>query len=381
MSGWSFWVDRGGTFTDIVARSPAGELVVHKLLSENPGRYDDAAVHGIGEVMIRHGDRGGAIAEVKLGTTVATNALLERKGEPTVLAITRGLGDLLRIGHQARPRLFDRNIRLPEALYERVVEIDERLMADGSVLRPLDLAAARRDLAEAFARGFRALAIVLMHAWRNPAHEAALEAVAREIGFEQVSASHLVSPLMKIVGRGDTAVVDAYLSPPLRRYVNGVTDTLPPGVPLAFMQSNGGLAPADRFRGRDAILSGPRRRGGRHGRGGARGRLREGDRLRHGRHLHRCLPLCRSLRTRAGHRGRRGAPARADDEHPHRGGGGRLDLPLRRGAPEGRAAERRGGAGARLLPPRRPPNGNRLQPAVGPHPARGLPRRVRTERR
>ena len=257
MSGWSFWVDRGGTFTDIVARSPAGELVVHKLLSENPGRYDDAAVHGIGEVMIRHGDRGGAIAEVKLGTTVATNALLERKGEPTVLAITRGLGDLLRIGHQARPRLFDRNIRLPEPLYERVVEIDERLMADGSVLRPLDLAAARRDLAEAFARGFRALAIVLMHAWRNPAHEAALEAVAREIGFEQVSASHLVSPLMKIVGRGDTAVVDAYLSPPLRRYVNGVTDTLPPGVPLAFMQSNGGLAPADRFRGRDAILSGP----------------------------------------------------------------------------------------------------------------------------
>ena len=256
-TGWSFWIDRGGTFTDIVARAPSGELVVHKLLSVNPGRYEDAAVHGIGEVLAAHGDGDGVIAEVKLGTTVATNALLERKGEPTVLAITRGLGDLLRIGHQARPRLFDLDIRLLAPLYGAAVEIDERVLADGAVERTLDREAAARDLQAAHALGYRALAIVLMHAWRAPEHEVALEAIARDIGFEQISVSHRVSPLMKIVPRGDTTVVDAYLSPPLRRYVDGVIRALPPGAPLTFMQSNGGLAPAERFRGRDAILSGP----------------------------------------------------------------------------------------------------------------------------
>ena len=255
--GWSFWIDRGGTFTDIVARAPSGELVVHKLLSENPGRYVDAAVHGIGAIMSAHGDAGGMIAEVKLGTTVATNALLERTGEPTLLAITRGLGDLLRIGHQARPRLFDLDIQLPEPLYGAVVEIDERVLANGVVERPLDAGSARREFEAAYASGYRALAIVLMHAWRAPDHELALETMARDIGFDQVSASHKVSPLMKIVPRGDTTVVDAYLSPPLRRYIDGLLRALPPAAPLTFMQSNGGLASADRFRGRDAILSGP----------------------------------------------------------------------------------------------------------------------------
>lgn len=253
--GWRFWIDRGGTFTDIVAVSPSGSLTVRKLLSENPDRYADAAIHGIGEILAEAG--GGAIAEVKVGTTVATNALLERAGEPTVLAITAGFADVLTIGVQARPRLFDLAIVLPERLETRTVEIAGRLTADGAVRIPLDLEAARRDLAAAHADGFRSVAIVLMHAWRDPAHERAIAALAREIGFTQVSASHEVSALMKIVARGDTTVADAYLSPPLRRYVRGVAGALGPGAPLALMQSNGGLAPAETFRGRDAILSGP----------------------------------------------------------------------------------------------------------------------------
>ncbi len=253
--GWRFWIDRGGTFTDIVAENPAGALVVHKLLSENPERYADAATHGIGVLMARHG--AGPILEVKLGTTVATNALLERKGDPTVLAITAGFADLLTIGHQARPRLFDRRIVLPAPLNARTVEITGRITADGAVRALLDLAAAERDLTAARDAGFGAIAIVLMHAWRNPAHELALEALARDLGFGQVSVSHRISALMKIVGRGDTTVVDAYLSPPLRRYVQGVASALPKTAPLSFMQSNGGLAPAAAFRGRDAVLSGP----------------------------------------------------------------------------------------------------------------------------
>jgi 5-oxoprolinase (ATP-hydrolysing) len=256
--GWSFWIDRGGTFTDIVAETPAGDMVVEKLLSENPERYDDAATHGIRLLMERYGEAGpAAIHEVKLGTTVATNALLERKGDATVLAITAGFADLLRIGYQARPRLFDRRIELPSQLYGRTVEIAERLGPDGGLLIPLDLAAAERDLTAAREAGFRSVAIVLMHAYRNPRHELALEALALKLGFEQVSTSHRVSALMKIVGRGDTTVVDAYLSPPLRRYVRGVASSLGPGAPLSFMQSNGGLAPAAAFRGRDAVLSGP----------------------------------------------------------------------------------------------------------------------------
>ena len=255
--GWTFSIDRGGTFTDIVAHGPAGERVVRKLLSENPERYDDAAVAGIAAILAEAG--GGEIAAVKMGTTVATNALLERKGEPVALAITAGLGDALRIGHQARPEIFALDIRLPEPLYSRVVEVDERVTAEGEMLRPLDTAAARAALQAAYDEGFRALAIVLMHGWRWSAHEAALAAMARGIGFTQVSASHEVEPLIKLVGRGDTAVVDAYLSPVLRRYVDRVVaglDVKGRGR-LFFMQSNGGLTDAATFRGKDAILSGP----------------------------------------------------------------------------------------------------------------------------
>src|SRR5687768_5296683 len=187
---WSFSIDRGGTFTDIVARAPDGRLRTAKLLSDNPGRYDDAAVAGIRLLVAEHGD--GPIDAVKMGTTVATNALLERKGERVILAITAGFGDALRIGYQARPKIFARNIILPESLYERVIEVDERVTAEGEVLRPLDLEAARIGLRAAHDDGFRAVAIVLMHGWRWTAHETALAGLAREIGFTQVSASHEV---------------------------------------------------------------------------------------------------------------------------------------------------------------------------------------------
>jgi 5-oxoprolinase (ATP-hydrolysing) len=256
---WQFWVDRGGTFTDIVARRPDGALVTHKLLSENPGRYEDAALAGIRELLgVPRGaplpaDR---IAVVKMGTTIATNALLERKGEPTALFITRGLSDQLRIGYQNRPRIFDRRIVLPELLYGAVHEIHERMGARGDILAPLELERARRSLSEAYQRGYRAAAIVLMHAYRHPEHERALAAVAREVGYSQVSVSHEVSPLMKLVSRGDTTVADAYLSPVLRRYVERVARELP-AVQLMFMQSSGGLTDARLFRGKDSILSGP----------------------------------------------------------------------------------------------------------------------------
>jgi len=258
-AGWQFWIDRGGTFTDIVARAPDGTLSTHKLLSENPGRYRDAAVAGIRAVLGLDADAPippGLIAAVRMGTTVATNALLERKGERTLLVVNRGFADTLRIGWQTRPRLFDLAITLPSMLYERVVEIPGRLMVDGSEREPLDLEATRALLAEAHADGLRAVAIVLMHAWKNPAHEQAVAAVAREVGFAQVSASHAVSPLIKWVGRGDTTVADAYLSPILRRYVAQVEAELG-DAPLYFMQSNGGLAKAGAFQGKDAILSGP----------------------------------------------------------------------------------------------------------------------------
>jgi 5-oxoprolinase (ATP-hydrolysing) len=253
-SGWHFWIDRGGTFTDIVARRPDGTLVTHKLLSENPGRYRDAAVAGIAAL---RGDDAAPIEAIKMGTTVATNALLERKGAPTLLAITRGFADALRIGYQARPKLFDRHIRLPEPLYDRVVEIDERVTAEGDVLRPLDEAATRAGLQAAFDAGYRAIAIVLMHGYRHTAHEAAVARLARNIGFTQVSVGHEVGALIKLVGRGDTTVVDAYLSPVLRAYVDRVASELPAGTRLMFMQSNGGLVDARAFQGKDAILSGP----------------------------------------------------------------------------------------------------------------------------
>ena len=251
--GWEFWVDRGGTFTDIVARSPTGELIVRKLLSEDPERYRDAAVAGIRAII---GDADTAIDAVKMGTTVATNALLERRGEPVLLAITRGFRDALRIGNQARPKLFDRQIKLPTPLYQDVIEIDERVSAEGEVFRGVDTAGARQAMAAAYSRGLRAVAIVLMHADRYPAHEAVLAAIAREIGFTQLSVSHDMARLIKLIPRGDTAVVDAYLSPVLRRYVDQVSGELG-RTRLLFMQSSGGLVAASAFRGKDAVLSGP----------------------------------------------------------------------------------------------------------------------------
>ncbi|VVD82512.1 5-oxoprolinase [Pandoraea communis] len=258
-SRWQFWIDRGGTFTDIVARRPDGALVTHKLLSENPEQYRDAAVAGIRHLLdLAPGEpiTPAQVDMVKMGTTVATNALLERKGEPLALVTTQGFRDALRIAYQNRPRLFDLDIALPEALYAHVVEVDERVGAHGEVVRELDLDAACSALEAVYAKGVRALAIVLMHGYRYQAHEKALATMARALGFTQVSVSHEVSPLMKLVSRGDTTVVDAYLSPILRRYVEQVAQEMP-GVNLQFMQSSGGLTRADNFQGKDAILSGP----------------------------------------------------------------------------------------------------------------------------
>ena len=261
---WQFWVDRGGTFTDIVAKSPDGQLISHKLLSENPGRYKDAAVQGIRDVLgLAPGAAipANAIEHVKMGTTVATNALLERRGERTLFVTTRGFGDALRIGYQNRPRLFDLNIVLPGLLYERVIEVDERIDAGGNVLSPLDEDRVRGDLQSAFETGTRAVAVAFIHGYRYRDHEKRVGEICEQIGFTQVSLSHEASPLVKLVARGDTTVVDAYLSPILRRYVQQVADELGiedgAGSRLMFMQSNGGLTDAHRFQGKDAILSGP----------------------------------------------------------------------------------------------------------------------------
>ena len=256
---WQFWIDRGGTFTDVVGRRPDGTLAVHKLLSENPGRYRDPAVAGIRQLLsVPDGQAIPAelIGAVRLGTTVATNALLERKGEPTVLVITAGFADALRIGYQDRPAIFARQIIRPELIYQRVIEAAERVGADGEVVVPLDEDAVTQELRAAYADGFRAAAVVCMHGYRYPAHEARIGEIARHLGFRQVSASHATSPLMKLVSRGETTCVDAYLSPVIARYVDQVAADLP-GVRLQFMQSNGGLTGAHSFRGKDAILSGP----------------------------------------------------------------------------------------------------------------------------
>ncbi|MFG2635007.1 hydantoinase B/oxoprolinase family protein [Streptomyces sp. NPDC048362] len=253
MTGWQFWVDRGGTFTDIVARRPDGRLLTHKLLSENPARYDDAAVAGVRELL---GDSTEPVESVRMGTTVATNALLERKGERTLLVITRGFRDALRIAYQNRPDIFARRIDLPELLHERVVEADERVAADGTVLRAPDLDALAGPLRQAYDDGIRAVAVVCLHSHLYPAHEQAIGDLAARTGFPQISLSSEVSPLMKLVPRGDTAVVDAYLSPVLHRYVRRIADEIH-GVRLMFMQSNGGLTEAGQFRGKDAVLSGP----------------------------------------------------------------------------------------------------------------------------
>ena len=230
MSGsWEFWIDRGGTFTDVIGRRPDGALLTHKLLSENPEAYRDAAVHGIRHLLgLKAGEAipSQHIAAVKMGTTVATNALLERKGDRTLLLITKGFRDALRIGYQARPKIFAKHIIKPDMLYERVVEVDERVRADGTVERALDLAAVRAELERAKQDGIDAVAVVLMHAYRYSDHEQRVAALARKLGFEQVSASHEVSPLIKLVGRGDTTVVDSYLSPILRRYVSQVAGDL-----------------------------------------------------------------------------------------------------------------------------------------------------------
>ena len=256
---WEFWIDRGGTFTDVVARRPDGRLAVRKLLSQDPGRYEDAVLAGIrGLLGVPDGQPipSAEIGSVRLGTTVATNALLERRGEPTVLVITRGFRDALRIGYQNRPRIFAREIILPELLYSRVIEVTERVSAHGEVIAALDEEAAARDLRAAYADGLRAVAVVCVHGYRYPAHEARIGQIARDIGFTQVSESHTTSPLMKLVSRGDTTVVDAYLSPILARYVDHVAAELG-GTRVLFMQSSGGLADAHRFRGKDSILSGP----------------------------------------------------------------------------------------------------------------------------
>ena len=257
--GWEFWIDRGGTFTDVVARRPDDTLAVHKLLSEDPGRYTDPAVAGIRRLL---GVAEGApipaerISVVRLGTTVATNALLERKGEPTVLVTTRGFADALRIAYQDRPRIFDRRIVRPQMLYSRVIEATERIGARGEILIALDEDAVRHELRAAYDEGFRSAAVVCMHGYRYPAHEAAIGEIARRVGFAQVSVSHATSPLMKLVSRGDTTLVDAYLSPILARYVDQVASELD-GVRLQFMRSSGGLTDARLFRGKDSILSGP----------------------------------------------------------------------------------------------------------------------------
>jgi len=257
---WQFWIDRGGTFTDVVAKRPDGSLVTHKLLSENPERYRDAAIQGIRDILGLDANAPipAEVAAIKMGTTVATNALLERKGERTLLVVTKGFRDALRIAYQNRPKIFARQIKLPELLYAEAIEVEERITVEGEVLVPLDLAAARRDLEVARAAGFECVAILLMHGFRHTQHEKVLADLAQELGFKQISVSHRVSPLMKLVSRGDTTVVDAYLSPILRRYVDQVAREIGnTRTRLMFMQSNGGLTDAAKFQGKDSILSGP----------------------------------------------------------------------------------------------------------------------------
>jgi 5-oxoprolinase (ATP-hydrolysing) len=265
---WDFWIDRGGTFTDVIARKPDGTLAAHKLLSENPQAYSDAAVQGIRDLLGMKQDEPiplGRIGAVKMGTTIATNALLERKGDRTLLLITRGFRDALRIGYQARPNIFAKKIVKPDMLYELVVEVDERVRADGTVDAELDLAGVRAELERAQRDGISAVAIAFMHAYRYPEHERRVAMLAREMNFAQVSVSHEVSPVIKLIGRGDTTVVDAYLSPLIRRYVRHVGTELNAGLSrpaerptrLMFMMSSGGLTAAELFQGKDAILSGP----------------------------------------------------------------------------------------------------------------------------
>ena len=380
---WEFWIDRGGTFTDVVARRPDGTLAVHKLLSENPGAYDDPAVAGIRHLLgIAPGQQIPAerIAVVRLGTTVATNALLERKGEPCVLVVTAGFADALRIAYQDRPKIFDRQIIRPDMLYSRVIEATERIGAHGEVLVPLDADAVAAGLKAAYEDGFRSVAVVCLHGYRYPEHEARIGEIATKTGFTQVSLSHATSPLMKLVSRGDTTVVDAYLSPVLARYVASVTGELP-GVRVQFMQSHGGLASAQSFRGKDSILSGPA--------GGIVGMARTAQAAGFGRVIgfdmggtstdvsHFAGEFERQYETQvAGVRMR--APMLAI--HTVAAGGGSILQfdgsryrvgPGSAGAVPGPAAYRRGG----------PLDGHRRQHHAGPYPGESLPRGVRPRRR
>jgi 5-oxoprolinase (ATP-hydrolysing) len=260
MAKWDFWIDRGGTFTDIVGRAPNGSLHPHKLLSENPEAYKDAAIQGIKEILdLNASDKvpSEKIGHVKMGTTVATNALLERKGDRTALLITKGFGDMLEIGYQARPDIFAKEIIKPELLYETVIEVNERVLAEGTVEQEPDLDVLKPQLESLKKSGIDSVAITFIHAWKYPEHEAQVARLVREMGFTQVSVSHEVSPLVKLIGRGDTTVVDAYLSPILRRYVEQVSSQLGEGPKLSFMMSSGGLTASDLFQGKDAILSGP----------------------------------------------------------------------------------------------------------------------------
>src|SRR5262245_6810281 len=379
---WQFWIDRGGTFTDVVARRPGGALLTHKLLSDNPEAYRDAAIAGIRHLLglsPKEPIPGERIEVVKMGTTVATNALLERKGERTVLATTRGFRDALRIAYQNRPRLFDRHIVLPELLYSRAIEVDERIGAHGDGIRQLDEHRTRLALQAAYDAGFRSVAIVLMHGYRYAKHERRVAEIARDIGFPQVSVSHEVSPLMKLVSRGDTTVVDAYLSDPAplrgggrpgaaRRspHVHAIERRPHRRAPLPG-QGLDPLGPSGGHRRRGADLA-------------ACG-LRPDHRLRHGGHLDRRVALRRRVRARVRDPGRRRADARADDEHPHRGGRRRLDPPFRR-----RAVPRRARLGGReprsgLLPSRRPARGHRRERDARQGPAEILPGGLRSARR
>ena len=381
--GWQFWIDRGGTFTDVVARSPAGTLATKKLLSENPERYHDAAIEGIREFLgLKPGEPipEGVIGGVKMGTTVATNALLERKGARTLLLVNRGFRNLLRIGNQARPRLFDLDIQLPSMLYERVAEVQGRVSVGGEEIEPLDEASALATLRSAREEGIEAVAIALIHAWKYPAMERRLSALAAQAGFKQISLSYIASPLLRLVPRADTTVADAYLSPILLRYIAQVSEGLN-NSPLYFMQSHGGLARADAFTGKDAILSGPA--------GGIVGAVRTAAAAGFnavigfdmgGTSTDVALydgAYQRSLETEiAGVRLR--APMLAINTVAAGGGsilsfdGARL-----RAGPESAGANPR----PRLLPQRRPADRHRCQCAPGQDPARAFPRHFRPRRR
>ncbi len=257
---WEFWIDRGGTFTDLIARAPDGRLICRKLLSDAPQRYQDAATAGIRQILGLGAEEPippGTIRAVRMGTTVGTNALLTRTGEPVLLLVTAGFADQLSIGDQARPDIFALEIVKPAPLYQRVAEVRERLDASGAVVMPLDEADLVQRLEAGLREGFRSCAIAFLHSWRNPSHELRAGEIARELGYTQVSLSHQTSPLVRFLPRAETAVLDAHLTPPVRRYVQHVSQALPPQVELSFMQSNGGLAPAQRFLGRDSVLSGP----------------------------------------------------------------------------------------------------------------------------